>query len=688
MKTAQRINKLKRSIILFVLVLFVPAIILFTKSLNQIKHETVYKSTQLAQDLTKRINSDLTNWITVEERRAYIDYQFLVASGEPSQNYFQQSPLANFPVESSIPGLIGYFQVDGSGAFSTPILPDNNQGSDYGVSADEYAKRSELANTIYALLSDNKLVSKTKDQNQISDQIKSGIRESNAPQSESYLSSSSLARAEPGAVMFDADVMAESEDRIIAAARVYKEERQKIREEDNLEEFKVLKQRSQQRAAVNASELGLVADLQLEKNVELDKFVNSKSQKSSVKKINRSVIKVKSLHPNKVVLFESDIEPFEFSILDSGHFILYRQVLHDGQRFFQGALIEQSLFIESLILDLYRESSVSEVGNLIVGFQNEVLKAINAGNANRYASSQSELTGTLLLEANLLSPLDDFSLLFTIGHISFGQQASTILVTAGMFALILLMGAFVFYRVGVKEIKVWDQQQDFVSSVSHELKTPLTSIRMYGEILLSGMLDGNEVKQREYYQVIFDESERLSRLIINVLQLANMNQGKLDVDLSEVTVGELVDMIRSRVLSNCQRSGFELLLPTQSPTYLKRVNVDKDAFLQVVINLIDNAIKFGKNCPKKTIIIDIDESKDKLTFTIRDHGPGISNNNIKHIFDLFYRGENEMTRQTTGTGIGLSLVKQLVTSMGGDVIVKNVEPGVQFAISFNTAIEQ
>jgi signal transduction histidine kinase len=245
-----------------------------------------------------------------------------------------------------------------------------------------------------------------------------------------------------------------------------------------------------------------------------------------------------------------------------------------------------------------------------------------------------------------------------------------------------------FYRVGVKEIKVWAQQQDFVSSVSHELKTPLTSIRMYGEILLSGMLDGNDVKQREYYQVIFDESERLSRLISNVLQLANMNQGTLDVELSEVTVGELVDMIKSRVLSNCQRSGFELLLPTQSPTYLKRVKVDKDAFLQVVINLIDNAIKFGKTCPQKTIIIDIDESKDKLTFIIRDHGPGISSNNMKHIFDLFYRGENEMTRQTTGTGIGLSLVKQLVTSMGGDIIVKNVEPGVQFAISFNAVIEQ
>ena len=669
MKTAQRIKQLKRSIILFVLVLFIPAIILFANSLNQIKWETVYKSTQLAQDLTKRINSDLTDWINTEERRSFFDYQFLVVSGETTQNYFKQSPLANFPVESSVPGLIGYFQVDGDGVFSTPLLPNTQQASNYGVSAAEFVKRSELANSLHALLSDNKLVSKSKVQTKISAQVKPKVQSSKIQES--------IAKSAPSTVMLDASEISESEAIAFTATNASQERKSEANSNDSLEEFKELKQRSQQRAKINAPELGLVADLQLEKSTALDKFVQSKSKTNLLQK--------KSSSPNKVMLFESDIEPFEFSILDSGHFILYRQVLHEGQRFFQGALIEQNVFIERLILDLYRDSSISNVGNLIIGFQNEVLKAINAGNTNRYASSQSELTGTLLLDANLSTPLDEFSLLFTIDHIPYGEQARPILMTAAMFALILLTGACVFYRAGVKEIKVWAQQQDFVSSVSHELKTPLTSIRMYGEILLSGMLEGNEAKKKEYYQVIFDESERLSRLISNVLQLANMNQGTLDVELNEITAGELIDMIKSRVLSNCQRSGFELILPSQSSSYLKRVNVDKDAFLQVAINLIDNAIKFGKAASNKTIVIDIEESKDTLTFTVRDHGPGISNKNIKHIFDLFYREENEMTRQTTGTGIGLSLVKQLVTSMNGNITVKNVEPGVQFSISLNIA---
>jgi len=718
-----QMRKLKWSIIGFIILLLIPAIVIFSDAVSRLKWETVYQNANLSKDLTQRINSELQQRIKVEELRPFSDYRFLIASGDTQQNYLQQSPLAAFPVKPSIPGLLGYFQVDGNGGYSSPLLPTQNSVAlGYGVSVENLRQRQERVESIYRILSENKLASgNTSTQSlvlarkKLSGQL--GNRETMVPDAATQFSSQPYTQSKyeeqaGGSIAESAfDIAEQPDDYTVEGEMTSFDEIVQAPPLDVPSEFSVLKKRAPKSSKEESALLGKVQEIELEKNVqrirleEREHKIAADNQSKRMKRKEQNLLlspapsQRGSYNSNgdtspptsnradiKVALFENEVEPFEFSLLDSGHFILYRQVWHEGKRFFQGSIIDQTKFLESMILSPYRMSSISLVSNLIIGYQDSVLQAISAGSRNRYVSNRSELKGTLLHEARLISPMEDFSLIYSVAEISVWDKSKPLLLTGAIFTLVLVFGGFLFYRLGVRQFKLSAQQQDFVSSVSHELKTPLTSIRMYGEILKAGW--ASEEKKQEYYAFIFDESERLSRLINNILQLAKMNRGELDVNPTTVSVGELLDLVKSRVLDSCIASGFELNFPQCSieEGSLKfddlNINVDKDAFIQVMINLIDNSIKFGKAADRKQIDIEPLLTHNKLTISVRDYGPGISSKHLKKIFELFYRAENEMTRQTSGTGIGLALVHQLVNSMGGRIRVENVNPGVLFSMTF------
>jgi signal transduction histidine kinase len=204
---------------------------------------------------------------------------------------------------------------------------------------------------------------------------------------------------------------------------------------------------------------------------------------------------------------------------------------------------------------------------------------------------------------------------------------------------------------------------------------------MYGEMLKAGWAD--EAKKQSYYDFIFDESERLSRLISNVLQLASLSHSEPQMDLKPVTVSALVDLIESKVASQIERSGFNLELDVSESTTEIMLSLDIDCFAQVLINLVDNAIKFSAKADHKLIRIGVRaQSAGEVLFTVRDFGPGVAKSQMKKIFLLFYRSEGELTRETVGTGIGLALVHRLTLAMGGKVDVRNREPGAEFRLSF------
>ena len=251
----------------------------------------------------------------------------------------------------------------------------------------------------------------------------------------------------------------------------------------------------------------------------------------------------------------------------------------------------------------------------------------------------------------------------------------------GVVWLSVLIAMMALWKNLHEQLQLSRKKDDFISAVSHELRTPLTSIRMYTEMLEKDWVK-TEDKRREYYTTMRQESERLSRLIENVLDFSRIQRGKKRYDFSigdvNQCVGEVAEMMRPYI----EQAGFTLV---QEFTDTAPFMFDRDAVAQIVINLVDNALKYAKTAADKRIILRTRQSKEMVFIEIEDHGPGIPRSQQKKIFDAFYRCEDESTRQSTGTGLGLALVKRFAEAHNGFVEIANVKPsGALFRIGLTS----
>jgi signal transduction histidine kinase len=224
------------------------------------------------------------------------------------------------------------------------------------------------------------------------------------------------------------------------------------------------------------------------------------------------------------------------------------------------------------------------------------------------------------------------------------------------------VGSWLIARELRREIKLAQSRTDFVSNVSHELKTPLTSIRMFSELLAEGkILDPH--KQKEYLRVISTEATRLTRLINNVLDFARMERGnkvyqREPLNLTEV-VGEAVETCRPQF----EAKAFELkcLMPEEGPAILG----DKDAIAQVVMNLLSNAEKYAGT--GREVEIEVASRSGKAVVAVRDRGPGVPETLREKIFQQFFRGEDSLSSGIPGSGLGLTLARQIIRAHGGEL---------------------
>ena len=233
-----------------------------------------------------------------------------------------------------------------------------------------------------------------------------------------------------------------------------------------------------------------------------------------------------------------------------------------------------------------------------------------------------------------------------------------ILVTAIVSAGVLIT------RLTLAQIEDARQKTSFVAAVSHELKTPLTSIRMYAELLLSKRVSNPE-KQQTYLEVMVAESERLTRLINNVLDFGKLEQGRKQYRISEFDMRQfLQECIRTNQV-RLKKAGFELI--THVPDQKFPVKTDRDAMAQVFLNLVDNAIKYAGSGQFLKIILD--KTSRDVQIEIQDDGPGIPPNLREKIFDKFFRADNSLTTSKPGSGLGLSITRHMLRDLGGDIVM-------------------
>lgn len=248
----------------------------------------------------------------------------------------------------------------------------------------------------------------------------------------------------------------------------------------------------------------------------------------------------------------------------------------------------------------------------------------------------------------------------------------------GAVSLVLVLAAVYFYRENSRELREAGERVSFVNRVSHELKTPLTNIRMYAE-MLDGNLPEEDETSRGYLDIVIQESRRLSRLITNVLAFARKQKEEVAVRTRSGDVDDSVTSVIETHRPSLTARGIEVSLKLRAGGM---VLVDIDALEQILGNLVSNVEKYASAGGSLAIRTGRDGSMTWIEVT--DRGPGIPAGRAAALFEPFQRLENSLTEGASGTGIGLSIARDLARAHGGDLVHKDSDGGATFRFTLHT----
>jgi signal transduction histidine kinase len=249
----------------------------------------------------------------------------------------------------------------------------------------------------------------------------------------------------------------------------------------------------------------------------------------------------------------------------------------------------------------------------------------------------------------------------------------------GAIALALVGLALWFYRESSRDLRRAEQRVTFVNQVSHELKTPLTNIRMYAELLEDELYDADPRAER-YVGIIVSESQRLSRLIGNILTFARQAKNRLVLRPGATEFDDLVRRIIDQHRPALEHAHIPLTLSLDAPACAQ---IDADVLGQILGNLLSNVEKYAPDAPLQ---ITSQRHGDTLQLHVHDGGPGIQNAQKHKVFEPFYRLSNALTDRATGTGIGLGLARDLARLHGGDLDLTDDPAGAHFVVTLHAPL--
>ena len=226
-------------------------------------------------------------------------------------------------------------------------------------------------------------------------------------------------------------------------------------------------------------------------------------------------------------------------------------------------------------------------------------------------------------------------------------------------------------------------RNQLIANISHELRTPLASIKGFATTLLQIDVKWSQKEQREFLEAIDQETDRLTRLISDLLDISRLESGMLKLAKGKYEVSEILASVNDRLTSLTEYHPLKVIAPKNLPAVL----VDEMRIGQILTNLVENATKFSQK--GKPIIIEAEPSKKWVTISITDHGMGIPPELLDKIFDRFYQTDNVVSGRKTGTGLGLSICRGIVEAHGGKMWVESkVGDGSKFSFTLPVAKEK
>ena len=253
------------------------------------------------------------------------------------------------------------------------------------------------------------------------------------------------------------------------------------------------------------------------------------------------------------------------------------------------------------------------------------------------------------------------------------------LVLSLAFMLILALGFFFTVYLMIRQKKLSDMKNDFVNNMTHEFKTPISTISITSELLMKGNINSNPEKVEKYASVIYDENARLKGQVERVLQMAVLDKGELKMKRTSVNAHEVIAEVTDAFSIPVSERGGSLSVSLQAEEPV--LSADLMHFRNIISNLLDNALKYSQESPEITITTE--NSGDTLRIRVADNGIGISHEHQKQIFKKFFRVPTGNLHDVKGFGLGLFYVKTIVDLHGGSISLKS-EPrkGTEFILEF------
>jgi signal transduction histidine kinase len=361
------------------------------------------------------------------------------------------------------------------------------------------------------------------------------------------------------------------------------------------------------------------------------------------------------------VKFQVEVAPFQSVAIRDNQVYIFRRIAINNQIYRQGFILLVKPLLEHLVTTHFSKQPLAGYTSIQLqrrdnGQKTTIVQAGVGGAANMF-----------IAERVFPPPFDYLSVTLSAKNIPPSPARSSLGLALVVLGLFMFLGLLAIYQSARTIVAMSERRSQFVSSVTHELKTPLTNIRMYIEMLEQGIAASPE-REQEYLAILNSESTRLSGLINNVLELAKLEKKQRHFQMQKGELTDVLNEVRRIMSEKLKMEGFTLEIQAAD---IPLVSYDREVLMQIISNLIENSIKFGRQATTRHILIKAEAGEQNVRIAVSDTGPGIPKFALKKIFDDFYRVDNKLTRSTGGTGIGLALVKKFVSAMGGRVSAAN-----------------
>jgi signal transduction histidine kinase len=629
-------KRLRLSMIIFCVLLALPTAFVAWRTYGALDRETRSQVRFFSDRLLEEIESELADMVRREENRAVDEYRHtIVQDGGPVQ-----SPLARTPAE---PFILGYFQNNPDGSFQSPLVKEP------GVIPAGISDRIRQLQTVNTIFNQRKLVAKRPDA------APTKIR--NAPV---------LAGKEQSSFA----------DRFLRTSERKKTKRVLGQETARVEEITAgqamnLAQKEPARK-VQIQEEWAPADMERDDAVAYFGRMPASSAAPSTPAPSERPESETMPGASGAGRFQVEVAPLQAVAIDDGRVFIFRRIGIDGQIYRQGFVLRLQPFLDHLFAVYYDTQPIARYARLTLN-----AAGLDASRDGTGAGLEAE-SGDWVTGRSFPPPFRFLSAEMHAVSLPPSPARQTLTLALAILGIVMVAGLVTIYHSARAVQDLSERRSQFVSAVTHELKTPLTNIRMYIEMLEQGIAATPE-REQEYFGILTSESARLSGLINNVLELSRLEKQTRRFDLKEGDLTDVLADVQSVTAENLAREGYRL---TVRAGRLPVFAYDREVLVQVLINLMENSVKFGRHLPDRHILIAAHAEDGWVTLTVSDTGPGIPRRSLKQVFDDFYRVDNDRVRATGGTGLGLALVKKFILAMGGRVAAENnTGPGCTITLS-------